>query len=202
MAEGLQRRTEAVFLGCYQHSPHIISFEAVVRELLYLSSAGNHSSSDQAAAKLSKPRSAFCCFKRLWNKGVYGGARKRCNGVASREKKQGNTKKGNTFKKKMLLALLRIRRRIEMLYLLERVENMQIFAYEKLLFFAFPSINYANGTHHAAGSRRSHTQHVMHKQAHAHTQCVNAAGKDTCLGCSTAAQQPSLRDKQGRGARQ
>lgn len=53
---------------------------------------------------------------------------------------------------------------------------MQIFAHEKLLFFAFPSINYANATHHAAGSRRSHTQHVMHKQTHAHSQCVNAAG--------------------------
>lgn len=53
---------------------------------------------------------------------------------------------------------------------------MQIFAHEKLLFFAFPSINYANATHHAAGSRRSHTQHVMHKQTHAHTQCVSAAG--------------------------
>lgn len=53
---------------------------------------------------------------------------------------------------------------------------MQIFAHEKLLFFAFPSINYANATHHTAGSRRSHTQHVMHRQTHAHSQCVNAAG--------------------------
>lgn len=35
-----------------------MSFEAVVRELLYLSSAGKHSSSAQATAKLSRPHSA------------------------------------------------------------------------------------------------------------------------------------------------
>lgn len=62
-------RTGAVFPGCYQHSPHIMSFEAVVRELLYLSSAGNHSSSDKAAAKVSRPCSAFSCCTGLWNKG-------------------------------------------------------------------------------------------------------------------------------------
>lgn len=67
-------RTEGVFPGCYQHSPHIMSFEAVVRALLYLSSAGNHSSSDQA--KLSRLCSAFCCCTGLWNKGVCGGGRK------------------------------------------------------------------------------------------------------------------------------
>lgn len=50
-----------------------------------------------------------------------------------------------------------------MLYLLERVENMQIFAHENLVCFAFPSIKYANVTQHTASSLRSLTQCVMHK---------------------------------------
>lgn len=75
----------------------------------------------------------------------------------------------------MFLALLRMQQRIEMLYLLERVENMQIFAHENLVFFAFPSIKYANATHSAAGSLRSHIYHVMHKHMHTHTRHVNAA---------------------------
>lgn len=94
-------RSEGVFPGCDQHSPHIKSFEAVVREPLYLSSAGNHSSSEQATAKLSRP--CFSCCTGLWNKGVCGVGKKQlihcCNGVASREKRQENANKGNTFKK-------------------------------------------------------------------------------------------------------
>lgn len=75
----------------------------------------------------------------------------------------------------MLLPLLRMQQRTEMLYLLERVENMQIFAHENLVFFAFPSIKYANATQRTAGSLRSHTQHVMHTHTHTHGMAVQPA---------------------------
>lgn len=65
--------------------------------------------------------------------------------------RESDTRKGNTLEK-MFLALLRIQQRIEMLYLLERVENMQIFVHENLVFFAFPSIKYANAMHNTAVS--------------------------------------------------
>lgn len=81
----------------------------------------------------------------------------------------------------MLLALLRMQQRTEMLYLLERVENMQIFAHENLVFFAFPSIKYANATQRTAGSLRSHTQHVMRAHTHTHTRHVHAASCGTSL---------------------
>lgn len=94
-------RTKGVFPGCYQHSPHIMPFEAVVRELQNSSSAGNHSSSDQATAKVSRPHSAFCRCTGLRNKGMCGGGRKHCcNGVASREKRQGNTKRETPLKRR------------------------------------------------------------------------------------------------------
>lgn len=69
------RRTKGVFPSCYQHSPHIMPFEAVVREPLNLSSAGNHSNSDQATAKLSRPRSAFCSCTGRGRRGCVEGAR-------------------------------------------------------------------------------------------------------------------------------
>lgn len=53
-----------------------------------------------------------------------------------------------------------------MLYLLERVENMQIFAHENLVFFAFPSIKYANAMHKAAGLLRSHTTSCTNTHTH------------------------------------
>lgn len=78
-----------------------------------------------------------------------------------------------------------------MLYLLERVENMQIFARENLVFFAFPSIKYANAMHNAASSLRSHTHHVMHK--HKHTPGTSMQPKTSAW----AAACPSTHDKQG-----
>lgn len=96
-----------------------------------------------------------------------------------------DTRKGNTAEKMMFLALLRMQQRIEMLYLLEQVENMQIFAHENLVFFAIPSIKYANTTHNAAGSLSSHSYHIMHKHTHSHTPSTPMQpAKEMYLGCS------------------